>query len=513
MTLWLISPAREPVGDSAMMVETARTLAVDGRLDLPYPSKGYSLESPDGHHYMKFQLAWSLVEIPGAALERMISTSELEPAMKEIALRLARGMTPSTVGATGILLLYLALFELGVGRRNAAIVALAFSFAGPAFPYLRSHYSEGWQFTIINGGIWALVKFRRHSTFLNGLLFGLFSGLAIFTKISLAPFVTITAIGALVIADRSVLGARKAALAGFVGALPFLAGWMAWDLVRHHRILPTDYGYFPVPVTVGLPTFEGLFGLLLSPGRGLIWFMPLSILAIAGFMCARRRANTLAMTLGVGMVASILFHAGYSIWHGAEQWGPRFLVPMVGPIAVLSATWLSDPSTRRSRVRFALPVLVAVGLFVNIPGILIHHMDFYAVVPYKPYADTPIGPDGRPSRPVELDNLHRVNFEPTFSPITGHWWLLARAIDHGDLKESCPWKDQVGDAPVLRTDRFRPRINLWFAPDHAKGLALGPSTIALVMVQILMATLAWFEFIRFGTQEASAKKTIPPTQT
>lgn len=88
------------------------------------------------------------------------------------------------------------------------------------------------------------------------------------------------------------------------------------------------------------PLWTGLYGLLLSPFRGLFWFSPVLLAALPGTLYTWRRDRGLAMMAwGVVLVYLIPFSMWW-MWWGGFAWGPRFLLPVVPFLLVLAAPLL-----------------------------------------------------------------------------------------------------------------------------------------------------------------------------
>ena len=92
----------------------------------------------------------------------------------------------------------------------------------------------------------------------------------------------------------------------------------------------------------------GLAGLLVSPYRGVIWFVPCVVLAFFAFPEARRRAQVLTYcALGIAVVTLGTYSAWWT-WWGGNAWGPRFLLPAMPLIAVvIGLGWSGFGRTRR----------------------------------------------------------------------------------------------------------------------------------------------------------------------
>ena len=503
--LWAASARQGPTGDASSMTAVARSIALEGRLDLGYRSLGYTVEGIDGLHYAKFPLPWSLVEVPGQWVERTLSVSALPMDVKDLYTRLVRGVTPAAAGAVAIVLLFLALARTGLPARRALALSLAFHLATCALPYLTSHYSEVFQVLAVNLGLWALAGFVDRPGARASAWLGFACGLLCLAKIVLAPVALVLALVAWRSATRTRTPVLRLAAWALAAAAAPLAVLAAYNVVRFGVPVTADYGWFPIPPRIEHPTLERLYGLTLSSGRGLLWFAPLSVLAMAGVRSPGRPRSVLEPASAGAFVAMLLVYASFTVWHGSEQWGPRFLVPMVGPLAFMA----SGPFFRlwdRGLMAKLVPIsLVLAGLAVNLGGLLVSHDDFFAAVPYRPYNEIHLDLEDRPTVPVESDNLYRTNFVPAFSPIAGHWWLAAHAILGGDPASDCPWRGVVADAggtppgappSPLRTPALVPRLDQWWWPGD--DWDDGTSTIALALALVMGLALAgaWIEVAR-----------------
>ncbi|MEA2662041.1 MAG: hypothetical protein QOH08_1613 [Chloroflexota bacterium] len=123
-------------------------------------------------------------------------------------------------------------------------------------------------------------------------------------------------------------------IAGFgIGIIPLLA----YNAVAFGDPFEQGYGTKPFDASV----LSGLYGLLLSPSRGLLVYAPYLAFAIAALALAWRRHGPVAARLrGLGVVAlaTLLLYATYAEWWGGRVFGPRFLDDQA-PILFAALAW------------------------------------------------------------------------------------------------------------------------------------------------------------------------------
>jgi hypothetical protein len=99
-----------------------------------------------------------------------------------------------------------------------------------------------------------------------------------------------------------------------IGMVPFVILILAANWLRFGNPLADGHGQDPA---ISLEPFRGgIPGLLLSPGKGLLYYAPLCILALF---------YQKDWKLWTPFVLSLLFHGALHDWTGGTGWGPRFL--------------------------------------------------------------------------------------------------------------------------------------------------------------------------------------------
>jgi hypothetical protein len=137
-------------------------------------------------------------------------------------------------------------------------------------------------------------------------------------------------------------GSRKL-LKLLLGALPFLLVIGAVNLIRFGN--PLSDGHGQDPALAFSPLSGGLTGLLISPGKGLLWYCPVFVLALF---------HNRDLRTWMPFAISLLLHGMIHDWTGGTGWGPRFLVPAL-PLLLM-------PLARRGTGGKVFNVLVAAGI-------------------------------------------------------------------------------------------------------------------------------------------------------
>lgn len=158
-------------------------------------------------------------------------------------------------------------------------------------------------------------------------------------------------------------GGRRLALtlgAAAVGLLPLLA----YDQLAFGQ--PLEQGYGSKPFDTPLPV--GLYGLLLSPSRGLLIYAPFLAFALWSLALAWRRPGPVARRLrGLGLVwaGTLVLYATYTEWWGGRVFGPRFLDDQA-PVLFAALAWGIGQGVlarRGARLAFAAAAAWSLVLF------------------------------------------------------------------------------------------------------------------------------------------------------
>jgi hypothetical protein len=154
---------------------------------------------------------------------------------------------------------------------------------------------------------------------------------------------------------------RKVWLGAAVVALVMAAPWLWWNTAHlgtpfpvgqwHSNKRMTGHVFDVSPGHIGY----AVGGLLLSPGRGLLWYAPIALLGAA---TAIRSRDLLERTVALCVVAQICFIGLFFKWYGGYAFGPRLVAE-----TVWLGAWLVivRPGQRRVLRAIAIAVTLLVG--------------------------------------------------------------------------------------------------------------------------------------------------------
>ncbi len=346
------------------------------------------------------------------------------------------------------------------GSRNTGLAAaLLYGLCTLALPYAKTLYTEPLSALTLFAAAWALLRYRDRGDLTSLALGSGLAGLAVLSKptngIALPAFLLYAAWAflrrlctgqptlrqamlstwkmllqaglrpaAFALGGRPVRPPAQAGLGGpgrpprstnfhpVLAALAFgapLAAFLAFlGLFNYVRFgNPLDIGHVAYSLQFNTPLWEGLYGLLASPGKSLFLFSPLLLLwpfALPAFL--RRHPAEALLSLAVSGSILVL-HATYFMWYGGTSWGPRFLVPLVpfflvGTVPALRWLWSHGSG------RIALGLLIAASVAVQFLGVVVKFTHYFSLLERQfPNAETNVS----------------LLFDPRYSPILGHMAL------------------------------------------------------------------------------------------
>lgn len=393
--------------DEVTMLELARAM-LRGGIAVPV---GATLDGPDGRHYTKNAAGQAVLALPlVAAGEAAASSLPLPPHRRVLAVRFVVSFFNALVAALLLATFYRAVRALGVRARPALAATAMLGLTTPIWVYAKSFMAEPLQAL---GLLLALSASARAAAgdARSAWWAGLGLALAVSVKLSMVPLALVCL--------WPLRGARREAWIGPLAMLALaLAGHAIYNQARFGTPFETGYGAQATPAAYSTPLLVGLYGLLLSSGKGIAWFAPALWLVPIGWQAMRRAGSAtvrVAVSVALACTIAVLLYAKFEHWAGDGSFGPRYLVPIL-PLAFVPVAFALNHAGGRIKA-FGM-VLAVAGFAVQVGGVAIYFGAQMREAGDYPYTRSLSDPRF----------MHESHFEPRHSPILGHWYMLTRNV-------------------------------------------------------------------------------------
>jgi hypothetical protein len=327
----------------------------------------WAVPGRDGQKYPQFMPGQAIVNIPLYLLGRWLSGESLNLRSVLVAHWTTSLFNPIVIALTGWLLAVFA-SRLGYARRLSIGLGLAYALCTMVLPYSGTYFGEPLIALLILLAVYAVYAARgsrRAGVWL--IVAGASLGLTVFIRersaIMIPPFIVYV-----YLCRRRVLWRGWAAfftpLAVFAGIIGLL------NLSRYGS--PLTFGFSALQHTsFSTPLVLGLYGLLISPGKGLLLYNPIAWAGFIGLAVMFRTRRKEAILFALVILAELVFFAVYEFWTGGWNWGPRYIMPVLPLLVLAAGEWVHVNPTRLRRA--ILITLCVSGFVLNLPAVLVDH--------------------------------------------------------------------------------------------------------------------------------------------
>jgi hypothetical protein len=431
----LVAGGQPFISDGEVMLITSMRIVDERTVSLPAGAAIYpqTLRRADGYVFSKYGLGQPLAAAPLYAIGRygigrVLGAGENAFYIGRFCALLLPALATALAG--GLLCAWAA--RLYGSARIGVALALLYGLCTLAWPYSKFFFSEP-LFT----ACLVLAALAIHSR--RPLLAGLALGYAVFTRVGGAALLPAFLLYLWLTTNderrtmssqlhqRSVVGGRwslviRQCLWLALGGLPFALAMLGYNWVRFRSL--AEQGYAGEGFTGNL--LEGLYGLLLSPGKSVFLYVPLLLALPWALAPFARRFRPEAALVGALAIITLAQSALWWIWWAGWGWGPRFLVPLM-PFLVLPLGVLLAQRAWRWVIGL---VLAPLSIAVNLLGILV---DFNTYI-----IDVTRG---------EISREAIYLYQPAYSPILAHIRMLGLrsvpivsfALDSPQIGFPQPW--------------------------------------------------------------------------
>lgn len=208
---------------------------------------------------------------------------------------------------------------------------------------------------------------------------------------------------------------------------------------------------------VGLPGWRGMWGLLLSPERGLVVWVPLVLVAALGLVRLPVATWRPTAPAGLAFLSLLVLMSGYRNWHGGWFPGPRYLLAAL-PLLLVTLAPALESLRRHGSARVAIGVAAVWG----------------AAASWLAAASFPFLPEDLPVPFLSLSPAllaDGITFPSRVSvtawiPVLGlaaavATWALVRSVTQGARELACALG--LGVAAILTAHAATPTATIWRA--------------------------------------------------
>jgi hypothetical protein len=374
----LVAHARESAPGSFAVVP-----GTDGRFYAWY-GPGQALVGVPFH----FVGQWAAHVWPGLEA-RNAQLSHMGVARSEAWSHLLVGWRNPLLGALTAALVFVIARRLGASRRASMLAGLAYAFTtfawAQACATLDDVQATFFAALAVDAVLALRVSERARAT---AMQLSIALSMMVLTRIALLPLAVVLLAAAWLARRGKPDRVSVAVVAG--GAFAIALAWLAWfDAARFGSPFETGYG---AAVRGGL--FSGspltaFFGLLASPGRGLLWFAPAFVIGIVGARRMSKHGDAAFARLVLAAALMVFLPLAFlRAWHGAWTFGPRYMLPWL-PIALGSVAIAIDRGG--ARLRAAAIALCVLGFAVQVPGVLVDTAAYHDLALQAASVDWPDG--------------------------------------------------------------------------------------------------------------------------
>lgn len=432
----------------------------------------------DGRLYSRYGIGLSLATVPFYLLGKVVAAFapiHLTP----FVLKGVASLTNAAIGALVCILLFLTAVRFGYSQKVALQLTIAFAFSTFFIVYVtKSFLTQPLESLCILGAIYHLVSFRQDGKSSRLFYAGIFGGIGILTKWFFVINLPILAAYPLISSSRRGRRPQNLILFAAPAAGAFAVG-LWYNFLRFGSIWQT--GYFGI-TSFSTPLLVGLYGLLLSSGKSLVLYAPVTLLGLLSLKSfVKHRQHETWLFLGLFLI-NLLAVAKYRDWGGDGAWGPRYLT-LVLPCLILPIGALFERGTRAAKRGFV--ALILLGILVHVGGVSVYYGTYFRIIGEFPY-------EREITDPLFL---YKVRYIPNYSPAWGqfemamrNWRIFLRgerpaiAIAHNGAR-----------IPLSETDREKltDTLDLWFAYSYYAGLPFSLCLLGMTSLMGSAAVMGW----------------------
>lgn len=390
--------------DGFQYLAVARRMYHDKTFEMPiedYPDRRNihlsRTKSKDGKSYSPTGLGYSISLLPAVFLEDVfleLSSSEpisAFPLENDWPVLLFTSMTNAFWGALFVVFLYLFFKEVNIKHKDSLLLSFSFAVGTNIFVHTK-HTFPHMMFVALMTGIFLSLKLysktnKKLFMFLSGLSYGLviltYNPTYLLILPAIGLYYLFTTKFKLSINDLLLL--IKNIVIAFLGLLPSLYTYFWFNNIRFGGATHTGYGSAGIPLPTIPPAYvilEGIWGLLLSPGKSIFIYSPILLILILFWFKFKKKylpeliAGLTIFFIYLWQMGTLLGDVDFLVWHGDSSWGPRYMLPILPLLFVVIAVIYKELSKKQKY--FVFYPLIILGFFINLLSVLLPYQIRFA---------------------------------------------------------------------------------------------------------------------------------------
>lgn len=319
------------------------------------------------------------------------------------------------ISAITCVVLFLFCVRLGYSNRTSVVVTLMYGLGTIAWPQSKGPFEHPLETILILLSIFLIHLHVRNKSYLKLVMSAVFLGIAFITRapslLTLPPILLYLLFSRIPPHRRRTFSRKKTLMSFFKEAIiygmtlvPFGVFYLYYNYVRFGDVFESGYskifnqwGVEPF----GTPLHIGLYGLMLSPGKGFFLYSPIAVLFIFAIRNFYKKNKGLTIAFLTLITASVLFHSKYTVWHGDWAWGPRYLTVLTPFLMIPLGELFENGSIRKSLcIKVAVMLLFTVSILVQLSAVTVN-LNKYFIKNQIPARNIP----------------NHIYFEPRYLPI------------------------------------------------------------------------------------------------
>ncbi len=401
----------------------------------------------DGKFYSNYGIGHPLIEVPFYLIGKLVSKAFKKN--KQYIIKAIISLSSNLIISLVVLIFFKFASKINNNKKINLITSIILAFATMIFPYSKQLYRDPPQLLMLFGAFFFLFSFKKSLKIKYLITASCFLGFALTIKFAIIIYLPSYLFYLLLTFSKY----RKKIKYFLIFITPICIGILIsliYNYIRFNNFL--DFGYTAKNIKFGLkgPFIEGIWGLLLSSGKGFFTYSPVLILFFPTISYFYKKFKAESIFINLMVLTAFIFYSKYWSWGGGWCWGPRYLLPLI-PLMMLPILFFLNDFNKFSKLKKSLVVfLIILSFFVQLLGIFIHHANYLQFIASYVH----IVPLYSEKNPNIRSDLFYVDFVPQFSPIIGHWWLLKSTFysyfhnkeqTNFYMRESCPWKSINSD--------------------------------------------------------------------